>query len=140
LLARIAANEEHTMQIAHPITHRHTGRRAVSGVAGALLLAAAVAGAAMHGSGWWLLALFAIGPDLALLFGIGAGLEQGQLHPRAVRLYNAAHSYVGPALLAGAAVVLPSGYLVGALAWAFHISLDRAVGYGMRTRDGFQRS
>ena len=32
------------------------------------------------------------------------------------------------------------GYLVGALAWAFHVSLDRAVGYGLRTRDGFQRA
>ncbi len=55
-------------------------------------------------------------------------------------LYNALHSYWGPALLALAAVVLPAGYLVGALAWAFHISLDRTVGYGKRTRDGFQRA
>ena len=84
--------------------------------------------------------MFAIGPDLALLFGISSTLEQGQLHPRAVRLYNALHSYWGPGLLAAAVIVLPAGYLIGALAWAFHISLDRAVGYGMRTRDGFQRS
>ena len=128
------------MQTALPHHRPQAGRRAAFGVLTVLLLAAAVAGAAIHGSGWWLLAAFAIGPDIALLVGIGSNLEQGQLHPRAVRLYNAAHSYWGPALLAAGAVVLPSGYLIGALAWAFHISLDRAVGYGMRTRDGFQRS
>ena len=128
------------MQTAHPTTGRQAGRRAAFGVPTVLLLAAAVAGAAIHGSGWWLLAAFAIGPDIALLLGIGSNLEQGQLHPRAVRLYNATHSYWGPALLAAGAIALPSGCLIGALAWAFHISLDRAVGYGMRTRDGFQRS
>jgi len=126
--------------IASATTHHRSGRRATFGLLAALLLAAAVAGVVLHGSGWWLLATFATGPDIALLFGIGATLEKGQLHPRAVRLYNAAHSYWGPALLAVAAIALPSGYLIGALAWAFHISLDRTVGYGMRTRDGFQRA
>jgi hypothetical protein len=29
---------------------------------------------------------------------------------------------------------------VGALVWGFHVCLDRAVGYGLRTPDGFQRS
>jgi hypothetical protein len=29
---------------------------------------------------------------------------------------------------------------LAALGWALHISLDRSLGYGMRTRDGFQRS
>jgi hypothetical protein len=116
-------------------------RRATSGALAALLLIAAVAGAAIHGSGWWLLAAFAIAPDIALFFGFGSNLEKGRLHPRAVRLYNALHSFWGPALLAAAAAaVLPSGYFIGALAWAFHVALDRAVGYGMRTRDGFQRS
>jgi hypothetical protein len=126
--------------IACATTDPRARRHAAFGVLAALLLAAAVGGAAIHGSGWWLLAAFAVGPDVALLLGISSTLEKGQLHPRAVRLYNAAHSYWGPALLAAAAIALPSGYLVGALAWAFHISLDRAVGYGMRTRDGFQRS
>ena len=30
-------------------------------------------------------------------------------------------------------------WLVGALAWALHVAIDRAVGYGLRTPDGFQR-
>ena len=31
------------------------------------------------------------------------------------------------------------GYVIGALAWAFHVALDRTVGYGLRTSDGFRR-
>jgi hypothetical protein len=128
------------MSTAHASTAvRHRTRRAAFGAAAALALGAAVAAAISQG-GWWLLVAFAIAPDIALLLGIGTGLERGQLHPRAVPLYNAAHSYAGPALLAVASLVLPPGFLIGGLAWAFHVSLDRSVGYGMRTRDGFQRS
>ena len=123
-----------------PIVHTQTARRA----AYALLSTATARDGDRRlialGSGWWLFAAFGLGPDLALLAGVEPGLAKGQLHPRAVPLYNALHSYWGPALLALAAVVLPPGVLIGALAWAFHISLDRTVGYGMRTRDGFQRS
>lgn len=89
---------------------------------------------------WWVLVAFLVGPDVALLLGAGSGLEKGQLHPRAVPLYNAVHRYWGPAALALASVVLSKGWLVAGLAWAVHVSLDRTVGYGLRTPDGFQRS
>lgn len=91
---------------------------------------------------WWQAVAFGIGPDLALLLGIGRGLVKGQLHPRAVPLYNGLHRFWGPLALGALAAVglLPSAFVVGALAWGFHVSLDRAVGYGLRTRDGFQRS
>jgi hypothetical protein len=125
--------------IHHPVPRRET-RRAAFGALAALFLIAAVARILAHDGGWWQLAAFAVAPDLALLAGAGAGLARGQLHPRAVRLYNVLHSYGAPALLAALALALPPGFLVGALAWAFHISLDRAAGYGLRTRDGFQRS
>ena len=125
---------------AHTISARPALRRGLFAALTTLLLAAAIAGAVVLGAGWWQLFAFGLGPDVALLAGVGAGLAKGQLHPRAVPLYNALHSYWGPALLALAAVVLPAGYLVGALAWAFHISLDRTVGYGKRTPDGFQRA
>jgi hypothetical protein len=110
--------------------------------AAALLLAAIVFELARHGTGYWQFAAFGFGPDIALFYGIAANLEKGQLHPRAVRLYNLLHRYWLPLGLLGAASlgVVPLGYVVGALAWAFHISIDRAVGYGLRTRDGFQRS
>jgi hypothetical protein len=94
-----------------------------------------------HATGYWQIAAFALGPDLALVYGATAGLQKGQLHPRAVRLYNLVHRYWGPLALAALASfdLIPLGFFVGALAWAFHVSLDRALGYGLRTRDGFQR-
>ena len=126
--------------VANTISTRSALRRGLFAVLTTLFLAAAITAAIVLGTGWWQLFAFGLGPDVALLAGVGAGLAKGQLHPRAVPLYNALHSYWGPALLALAAVVLPAGYLVGALAWGFHISLDRTVGYGKRTRDGFQRA
>jgi Domain of unknown function (DUF4260) len=116
-------------------------RRLLAGVAALALLAAAVLEMTKHGTGT--LQFFAFGalPDLALLLGAGRGLAPGQLHPRAVGLYNALHRAWGPLLLASlaAAGVLGTGFLVGALAWALHIAIDRVAGYGLRTPDGFQR-
>ena len=82
-----------------------------------------------------------IGPDLALLLGVSRGLAPGQLHPRAVPLYNALHRPWAPlALVAAAATgLLASPWLVLGAAWLVHIAVDRVVGYGLRTPDGFQR-
>ena len=119
---------------------RHGTARAAYGLAALALLAGTVAALVAVDGGWWQLALFAVAPDVALLLGIGRGLEKGQLHPRAVPLYNALHRFWGPAALAALALtVLPDAYLVGALAWALHVAIDRAVGYGLRTPDGRQR-
>jgi uncharacterized protein DUF4260 len=106
------------------------------------LLGAAVAEAAAHGGGWWQLPVFGMGPDIALVAGFGAGLARGQLHPRAVRPYNALHRAWGPfALLAAASAgLVPGVFVVGGLAWAFHIAMDRAAGYGLRTPEGFVRA
>ncbi len=116
------------------------GRMAYAALAG-LLLTAVVLEIARHATGYAQAAAFGLGPDLALLAGMGVGLKHGQLHPRAVPLYNLLHRFWGPLGLAllGAFGLLPLGFVVGALAWGFHIALDRALGYGLRTRDGFQR-
>ena len=106
----------------------------------AVLLAALAFEVAATSTSWWLVVVFLLGPDIALFLGIGSGLEKGQLHPRAVPLYNALHRYWGPAALALASIVLPEGWLAAALAWALHVSVDRTVGYGLRTPDGFQRT
>jgi hypothetical protein len=91
--------------------------------------------------GWWPVVVFALAPDLPLFLGVGRGLERGRLHPRAVPLYNAVHRFWGPLVLAAFALVasLPAAWLVAALTWATHIAIDRAVGYGLRAPDGFQR-
>jgi hypothetical protein len=129
----------------HAIAHQAT-RAAVGRVAYGLLAAILVAAIALelfaHDTGWWQLGVFGMGADLALLAGAGSGLAQGQLHPRAVPLYNALHRFGGPAVLLAATIIGPlsSAWLIGGLAWAFHVALDRALGYGLRTRDGFQRA
>jgi hypothetical protein len=93
-------------------------------------------------SGWGAAALGVLGPDVALLLGAGSGLAKGQLHPRAVPVYNVLHRFWLPAALmvAGAVGVGGPAVFVLGLAWAFHVSLDRSVGYGLRDRHGFQRA
>jgi Domain of unknown function (DUF4260) len=129
----------------HTIAH-HPTRTARTRPAYALLaagLAIAAAGELIaHGRGWWQLGIFGMGPDVALVLGIGGGLAKGQLHARAVPLYNALHSLLGPIVLLAFAAsgALGTAWLVGGLVWAFHIAFDRTLGYGTRTRDGFQRA
>jgi hypothetical protein len=116
--------------------------RRLADVGLALLLAGGLAAELLrHGTGGGQALFFGLAPDLALLYGMGKGLDKGQLHPRAVGLYNAVHHFLGPLLLAVAAGLGwlgPDGaWLVGALAWATHIAVDHAVGYGERTPQGF---
>lgn len=87
---------------------------------------------------WWLLALF-------LLFDLSAvGYVRNQL--LGAKLYNAAHNYAGPAILAAVfAVGIASGaslWAVGLISgtWGFHVAVDRALGYGLKTEDGFQHT
>jgi hypothetical protein len=94
----------------------------------------------------WQLWIFAIVPDLPLIFGGGPGLQPGQLNPKAVAFYNATHRLAGPVLLTLAALISiglgsPNGqaFLAGGLVWTAHILLDRGLGYGLRTAEGFQR-
>jgi hypothetical protein len=130
------------MQTTAAIRPRITARQVAYGALAPLVLVAAIVEAVQHGTGYWQIAAFGIGPDLALIYGIAPNLQKGQLHPRAVPLYNLAHRFWLPIALLVIAVfhLVPLGYLVGALIWTFHISLDRAVGYGLRTRDGLQRA
>jgi hypothetical protein len=124
--------------LAHPIRR---WRRPAYALLAVSLLAAVAAAVAQGTAEWWMAVAFGLGPDLALILGAGPGLEKGQLHPRAVPLYNLLHRFWGPVVLAAVAAAgpIPSAFLVGALAWAFHIALDRSVGYELRAPDGFQR-
>lgn len=124
-----------------PLLGSAGARRSAYAALGALLFAFTVFEAVEHGL--WLPGLAgALGPDVALLAGAGAGLARGQLHPRAVPLYNALHRWwpaLGLTLIAIAAPV-PLGLFVAGLAWCAHIAIDRACGYGLRDREGFQRA
>src|SRR5688572_10833532 len=114
---------------AAPADSRSWPRRPALALLALALLALLVAAMARDLGPWWHVAAFAAAPDLALLLGISSGLAPGQLHPRAVPAYNALHRFWGPALLTP---LLP----VAGLAWALHVAFDRAVGFGLRTRDG----
>ncbi|MDX6690582.1 MAG: hypothetical protein QOG15_2039 [Solirubrobacteraceae bacterium] len=115
-------------------------RRLAYGAVTAGVLTLAIVQAGQHDL-WLAFAIGLVAPDLALAFGGGSGLSPGQLHPRAVGLYNAVHRVWGPlaVLAACGAGVLGGGWLVLALAWATHVALDRTIGYGLRDAAGFQR-
>ncbi|CAA9552031.1 MAG: hypothetical protein AVDCRST_MAG87-938 [uncultured Thermomicrobiales bacterium] len=108
----------------------------LSVVLGAALIGALVA----PGGGGWQALAFALMPDIAGVLSIDRTLARGQMHPRAVPLYNLLHSLAGPVALGIASVAwLGLPWLVASLTWALHITLDRTMGYGPRTKDGFQR-
>ncbi len=55
--------------------------------------------------------------------------------------YNSAHTYIGPVLLAGFAVVSSRpGLLPYSLIWTAHIAMDRALGYGLKYPSGFKKT
>ena len=112
------------------------------GVLAAALLATILALLIGSEADWWPAVVFALVPDLAVLYGIAPGLAPGQLHPRAVPLHNALHRLWGPLALIIVAVTaeLPRAWLAAALAWGFHITFDRAIGLRLRSPDGFQRT
>jgi hypothetical protein len=119
---------------------RRPAARIVLGAVAAALLGAAITVTVATDAGWPWVAAAAMAPDVALFLGMGGGLERGRLHPRAVPLYNALHHPAAPVALAAlcAAGALGVGPLAAALAWGSHIAMDRAAGYGMRTRSGHQ--
>jgi hypothetical protein len=64
-------------------------------------------------------------------------LNPGQLHPRAVKLYNALHSFAAPTALAVASFWLAPAWFGAAFAWMAHVCFDRAVGFGLRDNAGY---
>jgi hypothetical protein len=115
-------------------------KRVAYAALGLVAIALAIFVVTTQHASWWQLAVFAIAPDIALLLGASRNLERGQLHPRAVPFYNAVHRLVVPGILIAVAFVLHAdGWLAGGLAWTAHIALDRSLGFGLRTPQGFQR-
>lgn len=81
---------------------------------------------------WRLTAVALILPDLSI-----AGYALGPR--RGAAIYNAAHSYGGPALLAMAAAATEARTVAAvATLWALHIAVDRALGYGLKQASGFR--
>jgi hypothetical protein len=97
--------------------------------------AAALAGASLAYSTidgrWGVFAMLFLVPDLSML-GYLAGRRVG------AACYNAAHSYLGPAILAavGSAMSMHTP-LFAACIWAAHVGFDRLLGYGLKYGTGF---
>ena len=98
---------------------------------GVVTLTLALSAYAHLGGRWgWFAALFLI-PDLSLL-GYLANARVGAV------AYNAAHSYVGPALLALVALKVGApSWLLGVAIWVAHVGFDRAMGYGLKYATAF---
>lgn len=96
----------------------------------ATLAAASIAYAALHG-GWALFAALFLVPDLSML-GYLAGRRVG------AACYNAGHSIIAPALLAGLGAALSAHALLPlACIWLAHVGFDRLLGYGLKYGTSF---
>lgn len=96
----------------------------------ALFILATVA-FAYTGVSWWLCAILFLSPDLSFA-GYWAGLRLGAV------AYNALHSTLGPAILAGLGLSFDISMLLGTAAiWAAHIGFDRMLGYGLKYTSSF---
>jgi hypothetical protein len=99
---------------------------------GLAVSAAAAVLYARTGASWWLFAALWLAPDISML-GYLAGRPC-----RGARIYNAAHTYVVPGLLALSALILHADALLPyALIWINHIGVDRLLGYGLKYSEGF---
>lgn len=82
---------------------------------------------------WWLLALFLVF-DLSAL-GFLANPKVG------ATLYNATHNYAAPALLVLIYFATDLRWVaLVAMAWGFHVAVDRALGYGLKHSDAFEHT
>ena len=95
-------------------------------IEGAAFLIASVYAYYASEGGWGLFALLFLAPDLSML-GYLINARAGAI------AYNAAHTYVGPLLLAAYSVATDQHTaLLIALIWMAHIGFDRMLGYGLK--------
>ncbi|MER6096223.1 DUF4260 domain-containing protein [Streptomyces sp. NPDC001728] len=136
-----------------PTRHKANRSSASSLVRGAwallsvFLLAWTVLEMVNHGGGTIPLGISGfIAPDLTLFVGPSEPREPGQLPRGRVPAYNLVHRPIVPVLGLIVVPFLPGdgpganvGLFTFALGWLLHIASDRALGYGPRTADGWQR-
>jgi hypothetical protein len=84
---------------------------------------------AMAGHSWVLFAMVFLVPDVSFVAYL-AGPRVGAV------VYNALHSYAGPALLAGTLALVGQPVAIP-LVWIAHIGLDRCLGYGLKYGTAF---
>jgi hypothetical protein len=135
------ADEEAADAASHPLSDL-TGPTIVQRVENGMLAALALTATVILYPQWWWMpfALFLLF-DLSML-GYARSARAGAAG------YNIVHSYGIPALLGVYALIAtltplqPLTWWVGllALSWAFHIGVDRALGYGLKLTDAFEHT
>lgn len=100
---------------------------------GGTMLGAAVLAYAWLGQSWLVFALLFLVPDFSML-GYLRGTTVGMV------VYNLAHTYLAPALLALSSLVLGPLALGLAVMWTAHIGFDRLLGYGLKHGSGFEQT
>jgi hypothetical protein len=84
------------------------------------------------GLAWWIFAMAFLAPDLVFLAYL-AGARVG------AAAYNAAHTYLWPAMLFGAGLAREQTWLMAAgLIWLAHIGVDRTLGFGLKYPERFR--
>jgi hypothetical protein len=108
--------------------------------AGAVALLAVVAVAVLYPGWWWVLLAAFLVFDLSML-GYVRSTTAGATS------YNLVHNYAFPALAGLTALVIQASFPAAstaagvlACAWAFHVGVDRALGYGLKMPDGFRHT
>jgi hypothetical protein len=127
--------------------------------AGVAVSAFAIFEVVVHDLGPVPILVFAVLPDVALLAGADQRHPRRQLPPRAITAYNLTHGLVIPLSLIGMALAgllaarvlnepgdkleaarrVPLLAYVAGLTWFAHIAVDRALGFGVRKPDDWQR-
>lgn len=99
---------------------------------GVSVFLAATGGFVALDGAWWLYLILVLVPDLGML-GYLANPRVGSW------TYNAVHLYTCPLALGMVGVIGDTPVAVlGALVWAAHIGVDRALGYGLKEPSGFR--
>jgi hypothetical protein len=108
--------------------------------AGAVALLAVVAVVVLYPGWWWVLLAAFLVFDLSML-GYVRSTAAGATS------YNLVHNYAFPALAGLTALVTEPTFPgastaagVLACAWAFHVGVDRALGYGLKMPDAFRHT
>lgn len=107
---------------------------------GAVALFAVVAVVVLYPAWWWVILAAFLVFDLSML-GYVRSAAAGSMS------YNLVHNYAFPALVGLTALVTQPSFPVAstaagvlACAWAFHVGVDRALGYGLKMPDAFRHT
>lgn len=105
--------------------------------AGGVAALAVVAIVVLYPAWWWMILAAFLLFDLSMV-GYLRSARSGAAS------YNAVHNLAAPAIVAIAAFVTQSEWPTASMAlgilacaWAFHVGVDRALGYGLKTPEGF---